>query len=72
MGQSGPWVLCTIKGVRILVEDLRHRLCVFALQETDNWKVREIDVPGYVCYGWDEGRTAIFVPQTGLPGTSLV
>ena len=33
--------------------------CVFAPQETENWKVIEVMVPGYVCYGWDDGSTAM-------------
>ena len=37
------------------VDDMSHRyslvrenVCVFALQETDNWKVSAMNVPGYV------------------------
>ena len=38
---------------------LKQCPCVFALEETDNWRVTEMKVTGYVCYGWDDGRAAI-------------
>ena len=44
------------------------RLC--ALQETDNLNVTGVEVPGYVCNGWDAGQT--FLCTRGLPGKSLV
>ena len=53
-----------------LVDDLQHchsflrqSPCLFALQETDDWTVSEISAPGYVCYGWCDGRTAILCPS---------
>ena len=44
---------------------LRHSPCVFALQEMDRWEVSEVEVPGCVCYDWDDwddGTTAILCP----------
>ena len=37
-----------------------NRMCVCSLQETDIWKVTEMSVIGYVCYGWGEVKTAIW------------
>ena len=52
-----------------LVDDLGHRHLflrqsarVFALQETDNWKLSEMKVPGHVCYGWNDGKKAMLCP----------
>ena len=36
--------------------------CVFSLQETDNWIVTGLELPGYIVYGWDLGETAILCP----------
>ena len=77
--QTGPFLFCAINVdrehgkdlVEDLVEDLKHRhpfllrtACVFALQETDVWKVGEMKVPGHVCYWWVAGKTAISTSQS--------
>ena len=50
--------------------DLRHRhhilhdlRCFYALQETDHWTTSAMNVPGYIVYGTDHGRTAILCPR---------
>jgi endonuclease/exonuclease/phosphatase family metal-dependent hydrolase len=52
------------------MDDLRHKHhflqdfpCFYALQETDNWTTSEMNVPGYIVYGHDNGRTAILCPR---------
>ena len=37
--------------------------CFFALQETDNWTISEMNVPGHIVYGRDLGETAILCPR---------
>ena len=46
----------------------KHRLlhdfpCFYALQETDNWTISAMDVPGHVVYGRDLGKTATLCPR---------
>ena len=52
------------------LDDLKHKhhmlhefSCFYALQETDNWTTFAMNVPGYIVYGTDHGRTAILCPQ---------
>ena len=52
------------------LDDLRHKYhivhyhpCSHALQETDNWTTSAMNVPGYIVYGTDHGRTAIPCPR---------
>ena len=41
-----------------------HELpCFYALQETDHWTISAMNVPGYVVYGTDHGRTAMLCPR---------
>ena len=35
----------------------------YALQETDHWTTSAMNVPGYIVYGTDDGRTAILCPR---------
>ena len=44
------------------LDDLRHKhrllhdfSCFYALQETDNWTISAMDVPGHIVYGRDLG-----------------
>ena len=69
----GPWLFCTISPNREnrrwcceWLDDLRHKHrfvndfpCVYALQETDNWTISAMDVPGHIENGRDLGKTAI-------------
>ena len=32
---------------------VRQNVCVFAFQKTDNWKVPEINLSGYLSHKWD-------------------
>ena len=52
------------------LHDLRHKHhilhefpCFYALQETDHWTTSAMNVPGYIVYGTDHGRTAILCPR---------
>ena len=38
---------------------LHNCSCFVALQETDNWKVTEMQVGNYIDYGCEHGDTAI-------------
>ena len=74
---SSPWLFCTINLNREKgdwccewLDDLRHKhhfldgcSCFFALQETDSWTTSAVNVPGYIVYGNDHGRTAILCPR---------
>ena len=55
-----------------MVSRVHNNIRVCALQDTVNLNVTGVEVPEYVCYDWDAGQTTFFVPQAGLPGTSLV
>ena len=68
-GVLSPWLCRTIFD---WLDDLRHKhhishdfLCFYALRETDNWTTSAMSVPGYIVYGRDHGRIAIFVPTGG-------
>ena len=38
-----------------------HELpCFYVIQETDNWTTSAMNVPGYIVYGTDHGRTEPF------------
>ena len=39
----------------------------YALQETDNWTISAIDVPGHIVYGRDLAKTAILCPRHANP-----
>ena len=52
------------------LDDLRHKHhilhdypSVYALQETDNWTTSAMNVPSYIVYGNDHGKTVILCPR---------
>ena len=52
------------------MDDLRHQHhvvhdlpCFYALQETDNWTVADMRVPGYIVCGKNPGKTANLCPR---------
>ena len=54
----------------VLLYDLRHKHrllhdfpCFYDLQETGNWTISTLDVPGHIVYGGDLGKTAILCPR---------
>ena len=57
-GGRGRWRLATLSPVFTALS-----LCVCSLRETENRKVTEMKVPGSVCHGWDDGRTATLCPR---------
>ena len=76
-GQSGPWLFWTVNLNREngdwyyeWLDDLRHKHrflhespCLYALQETDNSTTSAMNLPGYIAYGRDHGRTANLCPR---------
>ena len=42
---------------------LHDYACFYALQETDNWATSAMNVPSYIVYGTDHGKTPIFCPR---------
>ena len=60
----GSWTTCSTS------TRFNDIILVCSLQEIDNWSVIGMDV--HVCYELESGRTAFFVPQAGLPGSSLM
>ena len=76
-GILGPWLFCTINLNRENGDgvvsgwttcDTSTYFCMtfrvfYALQETDNWTISAMYVPGHIVYGRDLGKTAILCPR---------
>ena len=56
-GVVSGWTTCDTYH---LLQDYR---CFYALQESDNWTISAIDVPGRIVYGRDLGKTVILCPR---------
>ena len=60
---QGDWCCEWLDGLRHKHRMLHDFPCFYALQEADPWTTSAMNVPGYIVYGTDHGRTAILCPR---------
>ena len=65
IANKGDWCCQWLDDFRHKHRILHHCPCVYALQETDKWTTSAMNVPGYIVYGNDHGRTTILCPREG-------